>query len=193
MFRERTRNLHDGCCTGRFGVSEIGTGGGEFAGVGGNEEESRAGVRRYAAGEAEGVFVDGGPVDELVRRGGAYSIRPVVGIGHRDAGRWRQPDGDRVRGTTKRGGAGEDAVVEIEQAGDVGPNHAKLNLNRNSGAECKQNDLRDGVVEHQAGELWARCFRGPRQGSEFSRERDWSCNDRHGAHHTPESCGRPEI
>ena len=78
-------------------------------------------------------LLSGGPIDELIRRGGASSVRAKVGIAHRDAGRWRQPDRDGVRGATERSGPGEDAIVEIKQAGDS-TNHAKLNLNRDGWA-----------------------------------------------------------
>ncbi len=73
-------------------------------------------------------LLSGGPIDELIRRGGAQSVRAEVGISHRDAGRRWQPDSDGVRAGTERGGPGEDAIVEVKQACDVGTNHAQLNL-----------------------------------------------------------------
>jgi hypothetical protein len=101
--------------------------------VGGDEEEARAGICRDAFAEDEGIFVVRGPGDELIRRGVAQSVRAEVGISHRDAGRWRQPDSDGVRTGTEGRGPGEDAIVEIKQPPDV--------------------------VEHQSGELRARRLR----------------------------------
>src|ERR1700689_2881764 len=130
VLSERPRNLHDDFRSRKFRVSKIGAGGGEVPRVGGDEEEARACICRNAFAEDKGVFVVRGPIDELIRRGGAQSVRAEVGISHRDTGRRRQPDSDGVRAGTERGGAGEDAIVEIKQACDVGTNHAKLNLNR---------------------------------------------------------------
>jgi hypothetical protein len=80
--------------------------------VGGDEEEARAGICRDAFAEDEGIFVVRGPIDELIRRGVAQSVRAEVGISHRDAGRWRQPDSDGVRAGTEGRGPAEDAIVE---------------------------------------------------------------------------------
>ncbi len=53
--------------------------------------------------------------------------------------------------TAERGGSGEDAVVEVEQAGLGAPNDAKLYLSGDLDGACsEQKDILQGVVEHQS-------------------------------------------
>ena len=134
MISERTRNLYDGRGSRQFRVSEIGAGSGELPRVGGYKEETRARIRRDALAEDEGIFVFWRPVNELIGRGRPQSVRPKVGEGHLDAGRWWKPDGDGFGETAERGAPGKYAVIEIEQAGDVRPNDPELNLNGDGGA-----------------------------------------------------------